>query len=176
MVCIKDLLKKFNINLNLPDHILNLKFDGDYIDYSEEHNSVVPELIRHNFFDKNDEYILTISEFNSAFEDICQRIKLKTLLNKFNLDLDLPKHILNLRFIGNYTYYSKITNDPDFPNETFHLFIDKEKNYCIRIPELGGKHRQLDFWEGTYNMEYGSEWEESYYYDDDTIPPHYFNN
>ena len=104
-------------------------------------------------------------------------ITIKELLNQFDLDVELPDHILNLKFEGEYTNYSKITDDPFFPDETCHQFIDEEKGYVISFSEPEGEVRSLEFWDGwAPDMDYDSEWEESYSYDNDEIPPHYINN
>ena len=58
-------------------------------------------------------------------------ITIKELLNQFDLDLDLPDHILNLKFYGNYKNYSKIIDDSESPTEIFHQFIDEENGYFL---------------------------------------------
>lgn len=104
-------------------------------------------------------------------------ITIKELLNQFDLHVELPDHILNLEFYGNYKNYSKIIDDSESPTEIFHQFIDEEKGYVISFSEPEGEVRSLEFWDGwAPDIDYDSEWEESYSYDNEEIPPHYINN
>lgn len=104
-------------------------------------------------------------------------ITIKQLLDQFNINLDLPDHILKLNFYGNYTKCDIIDDDPDFPNEIIHVLIDEEKGYAISIAQPDVEDASLEFWDGyAPDIECDSEWEESYPYDDETIPAHYINN
>lgn len=104
-------------------------------------------------------------------------VVIKELLKQFNIDLELPNHILNLKFEGNYKKYSKLTDDPFYPDEVFHQFIDEDNGYVISLSLPEGEVRSLEFWDGySPDIEYDCEWEESYSYDDETIPSHYINN
>ena len=104
-------------------------------------------------------------------------IVIKDLLKKFNVELDLPDHILNLEFFGNYTKHIIFDEDPFYPDETCHQFIDEDNGYVISLSLPEGEERSLEFWDGYYpDCDYDSEWEESYSYDDDYIPDHYINN
>lgn len=58
-------------------------------------------------------------------------INIKDLLEKFDLDLKLPNHILELEFDENYTQFSKKYN-PDSHNEYYEFISDDEK-YMISL-------------------------------------------
>lgn len=106
-------------------------------------------------------------------------ITVKELLDKFNVKLDLPDHILKLHFHGNYTKYSILDEDVFWPDEIFHQFIDEKNGYVISLSCPGTEDASLEFWDGYCpDIEYDSEWEESYPYDDENykIPSHYINN
>lgn len=60
-------------------------------------------------------------------------ITVQELLDQFNLDLDLPVHILKLNFVGNYTKCDIVDDDPDFPNEEYYVLIDEKNGYVISL-------------------------------------------
>ena len=60
-------------------------------------------------------------------------ITVEKLLNQFNLDLDLPTHILKLNFVGEYTKCVFIDGDPEFPDEKCYQLIDENNGYVISL-------------------------------------------
>ena len=59
----------------------------------------------------------------------------KQLLDKFDLDLKLPKHILELEFDENYTKFSKKYDS--YSHEEYYEFISDDEKYCISLSPPG---------------------------------------
>lgn len=58
-------------------------------------------------------------------------ITIKELLDKFDLDLKLPKHILELEFDENYTKFSKKYNP--YSHNEYYEFISDDEKYSISL-------------------------------------------
>ena len=199
MISVENLLKQFNIKLDLPNRILKFEFEGNYTKCSKKTHSFIENHEYYEFIDIDDNYKLQVSIPDSDYGSLnfyrCNAPEgnqyqypwnenydyngttVVELLDKFNIKLDLPRHILRLNFAGNYTKYNILDDDPFYPDEVFHQFIDEDNGYVISISLPEGEVRSLEFWDGYYpDIEYDSEWEESYSYDDETIPNNYINN
>ena len=90
----------------------------------------------------------------------------RSLLEKFNLDLDLPDFILKLSFDGNYTKCVLRNDDPDYPEDIWYEIVD-EKNLSVISISLPDQDEASLIYTGDYGLDFVCGGYEEYFYDDE---------